>query len=152
MPINSETNSSAVSATLSLTNISANDAGSYDCIITNPCGDITSDTATLTLCAASVEGGQPVQATRLAVMGPAPFRASTTLAFNLASAGEARLEVFDLLGARVRTLARGWHNAGYTEVVWRGEDDAGHRVPSGVYFIRLQANGFLGAQRVVALP
>ena len=152
VPINSETNSSAVTATLSLMGLSSGDAGSYDCVISNPCGDVTSNAASLTVCAASIGGGQPPQATRLAVAGPAPFRASTTLAFTLASAGEARLEVFDLQGARVRTLASGWHNAGTSEVVWRGEDNAGRRVPSGVYFVRLQANGFIGTQRIVALP
>ena len=152
VPINSETNSSAVTATLSLTNVSANDAGSYDCVISNPCGDIASNAAPLTLCAASVDGTYPPRATRLAAGGPAPFRVSTTVAFDLASAGEMRLEVFDLRGARVRTLARGWHAGGHGEVAWRGEDDAGHRVPSGVYFIRLQANGYSGTQRIVALP
>lgn len=151
VPIDNDTNPSAATATLSLTNLSAGDAGSYDCVITNPCGDISSDAATLTVCAVSIDEGHPQRGTRLAASRPAPFRASTTLMFELATSGEASLEVFDLQGARVRTLTRGWHRAGHTEIVWHGEDDAGHRVPAGVYFVRLQARGFSGTQRIVAL-
>lgn len=47
-------NPSAATAMLSLASISASDAGSYDCLITNPCGGASSDAVALT-----VFGGVP---------------------------------------------------------------------------------------------
>jgi hypothetical protein len=49
MPINTAINPSAATATLSLTNVSAADAGSYDCVVSNLCSGVTSDAATLTV-------------------------------------------------------------------------------------------------------
>ncbi len=46
-PIDTNTNPSAATATLTLTNISAADAGIYDCIVTNACGSVTSNSASL---------------------------------------------------------------------------------------------------------
>ncbi|MCX5691581.1 MAG: immunoglobulin domain-containing protein [Planctomycetota bacterium] len=51
-PIDSGTggNPSAATATLTLTNVGSADAGTYDCLVTNACGTITSDPARLTMC------------------------------------------------------------------------------------------------------
>jgi hypothetical protein len=84
-------------------------------------------------------GAAPL-ASRLQGARPAPFRERTTLTFDLAAAGEARLEVFDVRGARVRTLAEGRWNAGRHTVTWSGEDDRGRALPPGVYLARLQSN------------
>jgi hypothetical protein len=42
--------SGAHAATLTITNTTPTDAGTYDCIVSNPCGTATSDPATLTIC------------------------------------------------------------------------------------------------------
>jgi len=83
--------------------------------------------------------------------GPNPFRTAATVAFTLARDGPARLEVFDLRGARVATLAVGPFVAGRHSVAWRGIDDAGRRVVAGVYFVRLEADGVVRTRRVVRL-
>jgi hypothetical protein len=87
----------------------------------------------------------------LAAAQPAPFRDRTLLAYDLAVAGEAQLEVFDLRGARVRTLARGRFEAGRHEVEWRGDDDGGRRLPPGMYLVRLQSGAFSGLRKVVKI-
>lgn len=51
VPLNTGVNPSAATAALSLPSIAAADAGSYTCVVTNPCGDRTSDAATLTVAA-----------------------------------------------------------------------------------------------------
>jgi hypothetical protein len=74
----------------------------------------------------------------LAAPAPNPFRASTTLAFDLPAAGRASVEVFDVAGRRVAVLLRGERvAAGRHTVTWRGEDDGGARVAPGVYFVKL---------------
>ncbi len=69
---------------------------------------------------------------------PNPFNASTTIEYSLPSAVEVNLEVYNILGQRVRTLKRGRTPAGEHRAVWDGRDDTGHAVSSGVYLIRLQ--------------
>ncbi len=49
-PIDTIANPSATTATLALTNVQLPDADFYDCIVTNACGTITSNPATLTIC------------------------------------------------------------------------------------------------------
>jgi len=51
VPMDSTANPSAATATLTLADVQPSDADSYDCIITNACGSVTSDPATLTICA-----------------------------------------------------------------------------------------------------
>ncbi|MEW6050089.1 MAG: S8 family serine peptidase [Candidatus Zixiibacteriota bacterium] len=75
---------------------------------------------------------------------PNPFNPSTTISFALPKASDIRLEVFNLLGERVRTLVSGSLAAGEHHIVWMGENDGGQSVASGVYFYRL--TGALGEQ------
>ncbi len=51
-PIDTAVNPSAGTATLTLTHVQPADAGSYDCVVTTPCGGVTSNPATLTICTA----------------------------------------------------------------------------------------------------
>jgi hypothetical protein len=68
---------------------------------------------------------------------PNPFTGTTEVTFLLPRPGEARLEVYNVLGERVRTLVRGHFPAGRHTVVWEGKSDSGHRSSPGVYFLRL---------------
>ena len=93
-------------------------------------------------------------APRISALGlprPAPFSGSTRLAFDLAVPGEVRLEVFDVRGARLRTLISGSLAAGQHEVEWHGEDNGGRRLPHGVYFVRLKAGGQSWQRKVVKI-
>jgi hypothetical protein len=73
---------------------------------------------------------------------PNPFNPTTTLRFGVAVAGPADVVVFDSRGRRVRTLWRAAHvEPGFRRVTWDGRDDAGVRVASGVYHVRLQTAG-----------
>jgi hypothetical protein len=71
---------------------------------------------------------------------PNPFNASTSINFNLSEDGKVKLEVFNILGQKVRTLVDQNMNAGTHQVVWDGTDQSGKSVGSGVYFYRLNAD------------
>jgi len=90
-------------------------------------------------------------ATRLAAPYPNPFRTDASLRFDLARADEVRLEVYDLMGARVRTLADGRWEAGRHSVRWNGEDGDGRPVSPGVYLVRLRAGNYDGRTKVVRM-
>jgi len=68
---------------------------------------------------------------------PNPMSPSTTIRFTLNRAGEVSLSVFDVGGRRVARLVSGELPAGPHEVQWSGRDDAGQRVPAGVYVYEL---------------
>jgi hypothetical protein len=68
---------------------------------------------------------------------PNPFNPVTEIEFGLPSAQTIALEVYDVSGRLVSTLASGTYSAGYHSAVWRGTDDHGTEVSTGVYFYRL---------------
>jgi hypothetical protein len=70
---------------------------------------------------------------------PNPFNPSTTIRFALPAAARASVRIYDAGGRLVRTLVDGDLGAAVHTVVWQGDDDAGRRVGSGVYFYRVRA-------------
>ncbi|MFO7609005.1 MAG: FlgD immunoglobulin-like domain containing protein [Candidatus Krumholzibacteriia bacterium] len=70
---------------------------------------------------------------------PNPFNPATTISWWLPQAGHLGLEVFDVRGRLVRTLADGPAPAGAGEVRWDGRAGDGRAAAAGVYFYRLQA-------------
>ncbi len=82
---------------------------------------------------------------------PNPFNASTLLRFQTALAGKAALEIYDLLGQRVRVLADEELAPGAYQRLWDGRDQGGRPVASGVYFCRLHTGGQFLSQRLILL-
>lgn len=83
---------------------------------------------------------------------PNPFRAGTSIAFDLPEAARLRLVVLDVLGRRVRTLREDPSaGPGRFRVVWDGAGDDGRPAASGVYLLRLTAGPERASGRVVLL-
>jgi hypothetical protein len=68
---------------------------------------------------------------------PNPFNPGTTLQYSLPDDGDVTLTLYNLRGQAVRTLARANQKSGDHSVRWDGTNEAGERVPSGVYVYRL---------------
>jgi hypothetical protein len=82
---------------------------------------------------------------------PNPFNAGTAISFHLPSRGTIRLEVFDIMGRRVATLADGQWEPGPHVVTWLGETDEGTPVASGVYVYRFSGASHLDAKTMLLL-
>ncbi len=83
---------------------------------------------------------------------PNPFNPSTTIEFSLPKSSSVTLEVFNLLGQSVSTLADGeQYPAGTHKLVWDGRDATGESVASGVYFYRLTTDEFTQQKKMVLL-
>jgi hypothetical protein len=86
-------------------------------------------------------GDQPARAwtTRLLQNTPNPFNPSTRIAYEIEEGAPARvnLTIYDVTGARVRTLVDEVERPGEHFVLWDGRNAAGDAVGSGVYFYRL---------------
>jgi hypothetical protein len=72
---------------------------------------------------------------------PNPFAGTTEIDYLLPRSGEERLEIYNTLGERVRTLVSGTHSAGQHRAVWDGRNGLGEKSASGVYLIRLSFGG-----------
>jgi len=68
---------------------------------------------------------------------PNPFNPATTISFNLAKAGKTSVEVFNVAGQKVATLANGMLSAGVHSVTWNAAD-----VSAGVYFYTVKSGDF----------
>lgn len=79
--------------------------------------------------------------TRLLASYPNPFNPQTTVPFVMGEPGHARLAVYDLAGRLVAVLLDQDLPAGQQERAWSGLDSRGRPVPSGVYYLRLDAGG-----------
>ena len=69
---------------------------------------------------------------------PNPFNSSTTIRYRLEAPGWVRLDVFDVQGQKVKTLADGYVGPGVYQVEWDGMDASGKSVATGIYLARLQ--------------
>ncbi|MCX7022176.1 MAG: T9SS type A sorting domain-containing protein, partial [bacterium] len=88
--------------------------------------------------------GAGARVTRLDPCYPCPAGTFTTIPFTLAADGTVRIDVYDLAGRLVQTVARGEFTAGRHEVPWGTES-----VANGVYLIRLTGGGTTATQRIV---
>lgn len=68
---------------------------------------------------------------------PNPFNSYTTIRYQVPQPAHVRIEMFSLLGQRMKTLVVGQHEPGFYTVVWDGTDEMRSVVPSGVYFCRI---------------
>jgi len=64
---------------------------------------------------------------------PNPFNPSTTLSFEMHEAGEASLDIFNIRGELVTTLAQGHIQPGNYQLTWDGRDNQGQIVATGNY-------------------
>lgn len=82
---------------------------------------------------------------------PNPAQGSATIHFVLARPASARIRIYDLAGRRVALLTEGYHSAGTHAVEWLGRDAANRRLPSGVYWLRLETGTATRTERIVLL-
>ena len=83
---------------------------------------------------------------------PNPFNPSTSIPFALPNTpGDVRLEIYNVIGQRVRTLMAGPMDSGLHTVVWNGRDDAGRAVGAGLYFSILEAGEFTQTRKMLLL-
>ena len=69
---------------------------------------------------------------------PNPFNPETVINYDLPEDGQVTIEVFNILGQKVKTLLNGKEDKGRNkQVIWNGKDSKGSNVASGIYFYRI---------------
>ena len=82
---------------------------------------------------------------------PNPFNPTTSISFALTNNSFVGLDVYNMKGQKVRSLANGNFTAGQHSVVWNGQDDNGSTVSSGVYFYRITTNEYTETKKMIMI-
>ena len=82
---------------------------------------------------------------------PNPFNPGTAIKFNLPRASDVRLDIYNILGRKVKTLVSGPVEPGISQVIWDATDYSGRDVASGIYFYRIEANDFVSSKKMLLL-
>ncbi len=82
---------------------------------------------------------------------PNPFNPSTQIQFSLPQNSKIRLEIFNLLGQKVRVLVDNALPAGSHIIEWNGRNEHGVEVASGIYFYRMVAENFVQTKRMLLM-
>jgi aminopeptidase N len=100
-----------------------------------------------------VEAGAPSLplSTALLPVYPNPSRGSFRIEYALAEKGRVRLSFYNLSGQLVRELVDVVQPPGRYSAFWDGRDQEAHRLPSGVYFYRLQTKTFTDTKKAVVV-
>ncbi len=77
---------------------------------------------------------------------PNPFNSRTTINYDIPSHSNISLEIYNPLGQRVQTLFEGEKQAGTHSVTLTAGD-----LPSGLYFVRLEASDQLTTQKIMLI-
>jgi hypothetical protein len=80
---------------------------------------------------------------------PNPFNPTTKLSFTLGRESKGSVKIYNLRGALVRNLATGEFPSGLNELEWRGRDEHGSSVASGVYIVHYAIDGFDESRKIV---
>jgi len=73
--------------------------------------------------------------------GQNPFRRQLDIEFQLPVASDVMIEVYDMMGRRVRSLVNHHFESGRHAVIWDGRNADGSSVRPGVYFWRMRLDG-----------
>jgi hypothetical protein len=82
---------------------------------------------------------------------PNPFNPETRIRYTVGTSGFSlvKLQIFNVLGQRVKVLVNERQTPGSYEVTWDGTEESGVEVASGVYFYRLEAGQFDQIKKMV---
>ena len=82
---------------------------------------------------------------------PNPFNPSTVIKYGLPKDGDVEIAIYNVTGQRVRLLVSTEMKAGMHEVSWDGRNDAGHSLPSGIYFYRMRTSSFNEVKKLIMI-
>ena len=98
------------------------------------------------------EGGEtPVSNFELTQNYPNPFNSNTIIRYSIEKSTLVEINIYNILGEKVKSLLRKNNVSGVHSVEWNGADDFGEKVNSGVYFYQIRAGNQLKTQRMIYL-
>ena len=82
---------------------------------------------------------------------PNPFNPVTNITYDIPEVADVRLEIYNVMGQKVRTLAAGSHEPGRYRVLWNATNDYGEGLSSGMYIYKIQAGDFTSVKKLILM-
>ena len=99
----------------------------------------------------SAEDNVTALVTALKGIYPNPFNPETNISFSLKQDGKVTLDIYNVLGQKVRTLVDTNLKAGNHTIRWDGKDSNNRGVSSGIYFLKMQAGSYGKTSKMVLM-
>ena len=80
---------------------------------------------------------------------PNPFNPATTIQYSISHSGTISLEIFNLLGQKIKTIVNEFQPIGTYSIRWDGKSDDNKITASGIYYYRLRANEFISTKKML---
>jgi hypothetical protein len=77
---------------------------------------------------------------------PNPFNPSTTIRFSLPQATQIKINLFNMLGEQVASIAEGMYESGYHKITFNANN-----LPSGTYIYRLESSDFVQVKKMMLI-
>ncbi|MBD3290354.1 T9SS type A sorting domain-containing protein, partial [candidate division KSB1 bacterium] len=82
---------------------------------------------------------------------PNPFNAGTTIEYELIKSGRIKLQIYNIAGQVIKSLAQGERPKGVHKIHWDGNDDTGNPASSGMYFCKFLTDSFIQFRKIIKL-
>jgi membrane-bound inhibitor of C-type lysozyme len=82
---------------------------------------------------------------------PNPLASGTEIQFEVASASDVSIKVYNAMGQLVKVLRDGKVDPGRYSVAWDGRNASGERVSSGVYFYKMEGQQFDATKKMLVV-
>jgi hypothetical protein len=82
---------------------------------------------------------------------PNPFNSETIIRYYLPRESQVRIDVYNILGQRVKRLLDQRETAGQKSITWDSKNERGEEVSSGIYFYRIEAGEFVQTRKMLLL-
>jgi len=82
---------------------------------------------------------------------PNPFNPQTIIRYDLPVASNVKITIYNILGQRVNDLVDHQQPPGFHQVTWGGQNNQSKPVASGVYFYRIETEGFTQSKKMVLI-
>ncbi len=80
---------------------------------------------------------------------PNPFNPSTTILYALPEKSHVSIEIYDILGKRIKVLVSESQNMGHHSKIWDGTNEHGEIVSGGVYIYVLNAGSYYDSKKMI---
>ncbi len=117
----------------------------------DPDNPLASIYVTAVVVTTSTDDNVAVLATALRGIYPNPFNPETNISFSLKQDGKVTIDIYNVLGQKVKTLVDTNLKAGNHTLRWTGKDDNDRSVTSGIYFLKMQTANYSKTSKMVLM-
>ena len=82
---------------------------------------------------------------------PNPFNPVTNIRYDIPEASDVRIDIYDLVGKKVKTLVSKQHQPGRYKIQWNATNEFGSAVATGMYIYKIQAKDFVSVKKLLLM-